>query len=417
MISYNFDPTADYLAAVTYGPDSMAMLDMLLKTDAKIVVCALNYHKFAESDQDFELLKQYCKEKNLRFEGLDADQLPEDKQIKDDEPFSDWARRTRYDFFREMYTKYNAAGLLIAHQQDDLIETYLLQKQRNRKLAKYGISEISTNMGMLIIRPLLRYSRQDLLDYLAENRVPYSTSFSRFEDEMMRNPIRRDIISKMTEIDRENLIAEMEAINSETDSLVKDFDEDIAGGEELEIRALIALPADEFARTLVKFVSASPDHPSLSADDIADIRKLCLAPQPNLIKKLKGNTYIIKEYDVLTIGNNFEALPYSYVLESPGEMHTDQFDLDFSMGAEDRGITKDDYPITIRSALPADNYVVHGYLEPVRQLYSFWKMSVKLRYLWPVFVNKDGKIIYVPRFRHNFREYHTSVLKLHVKVE
>ena len=417
MISYNFDPTADYLAAVTYGPDSMAMLDMLLKTDAKIVVCALNYHKFAESDQDFELLKQYCKEKNLRFEGLDADQLPEDKQIKDDEPFSDWARRTRYDFFREMYTKYNAAGLLIAHQQDDLIETYLLQKQRNRKLAKYGISEISTNMGMLIIRPLLRYSRQDLLDYLAENRVPYSASFSRFEDEMMRNPIRRDIISKMTEIDRENLIAEMEAINSETASLVKDFDEDIAEGEELEIRALIALPADEFARTLVKFVSASPDHPSLSADDIADIRKLCLAPQPNLIKKLKGNTYIIKEYDVLTIGNNFEALPYSYVLEGPGEMHTDQFDLDFSMGAEDRGITKDDYPITIRSALPADNYVVHGYLEPVRQLYSFWKMPVKLRYLWPVFVNKDGKIIYVPRFRHNFQEYHTSVLKLHVKVE
>ncbi len=416
MISYNFDPTADYLAAVTYGPDSMAMLDMLLKTDAHIVVVALNYHKFAESDEDFELLQKYCKEKNLRFEGLDADTLPEDKQMRDDETFSEWARRTRYDFFKEIYTKYHAAGLLIAHQQDDLIETYLLQKQRNRKLAKYGLSDVSTNMGMLIIRPLLHYSRQDILDYLAENRVPYSSSFSRFEDEMM-NPIRRDVISKMTEIDRENLIAEMDAVNSETTELVHDFDEDIADGEELEIRALIALPPDAFARTLVKFVSASPDHPSLSADDIADIRKLCLAPQPNLIKKLKGNTYLIKEYDVLTIGNNFEALPYSYVLEAPGELHTDQFDLDFSMGAEERGSTKDDYPVTIRSALPADNYVVHGYLEPVRQLYSFWKMPVKMRYVWPVFVNKDGKIIYVPRYRQNFREYHTSVLNLHVKPE
>ncbi|MCR5490719.1 MAG: tRNA lysidine(34) synthetase TilS [Bacilli bacterium] len=416
MISYHFDPTADYLAAVTYGPDSMAMLDMLLKTEAHIVVCALNYHKFAESDEDFELLKAYCKEKGLRFEGLDANDLPAEKQIKEGESFSDWARTTRYDFFKTMYAKYDAAGLLIAHQQDDLLETYLLQKQRNKQLAKYGLSEISTNMGMLIIRPLLHYSREDLLEYLAENRVPYSASFSRFENEL-NNPIRRDVIAHMTEIDRENLIAEMNAINSETAELVKDFDEDIAEGEELEIRALIALPPDAFAATLVKFVSASPDHPSLSADDIAKIRKLCLAPQPNLTMKLKGNTYLIKEYDLLTIGNNFEALPYSYVLEKPDVLHTDQFDLDFTMGAEDRGITSDDYPVTIRSALPSDNYVVHGYLESVRQLYSFWKMPVKMRYLWPVFVNKDGKIIYVPRYRTNFREYHTSILKLHVQVD
>ena len=44
------------------------------------------------------------------------------------------------------------------------------------------------------------------------------------------------------------------------------------------------------------------------------------------------------------------------------------------MGAEDRNIKPEDYPITIRTALTHDTYVVHGYLESIHALYSMWKM-------------------------------------------
>ena len=417
MISYKFDPTADYLAAVSYGPDSMAMLDMLIKKGTNIVVCGLNYHSFEGSDADFFALQIYCEAKKIRFEGLDTATLPEEEKIKEGQSFSDWSRDVRYAFFKKMYEKYHAAGLLIAHQQDDLIETYLMQRDRNLKGARYGLSETTVRMGMLVIRPLLNYSRDDLLEYDAENHVPYSVSFSRFQDENMRNPLRRDVIAKMTEIDRDNLIREMEARNSETRELVSDVAEDIAAGDELEIRVLIALPQDEFAGALLRFVQTFSDCPSLTPEEIADIRRMCLAPQPNLSKKLKGDWYLMKEYDILTVGRDPKALPYTYVLEAPGELHTPQFDLDFSMGAEDRGIKPEDYPLTIRSALPTDNYVIHGYLEKVRALYSTWNMPVAIRSLWPVFINKDGKIIYVPRYRIQFREYHTSVLKMHIDPE
>ena len=85
------------------------------------------------------------------------------------------------------------------------------------------------------------------------------------------------------------------------------------------------------------------------------------------------------------------------------------------MGAEDRKIMPEDYPITIRTAIPTDFTVCDSYLQHVRTLYKSWQMPYRLRFVWPVFVNKNGKIIYVPRYRVGFSEYHTSVLKIHLK--
>lgn len=412
MLDYKFDPKATYLVAGTYGPDSMALIDMLRHEDGKFVVCSINYHKFAESGEDFKSLKGYCESVGLEFVGLDTDALPEKEKYKEGDDFKEWARKVRYDFFKKTYAEKKASALFLAHQQDDLIETYLLQKQRKGQIAYYGLSPVSTVEDMLVVRPLLNYSRQDLLEYNAENRVPYSKQDSSFQDNYIRNPIRRDVISKMNEVDRENVLQEMRAANDETIGLTKSINTKIDEGEELDIRGLIALPRDEFAATLVRFVAKSDSSVQLTPEDIAGIRKMFLAPQPNLTYKLSGDTFVIKEYDVITIGHDPNELPYSYKLDKPGVLDADAFYLDFSMGAEDRNIHEDDYPLTIRSVLPADNYVVHGYLEPVRRLYSVWKMPVKLRAIWPVFVNKDGKIIYVPTYRADFREYHTSVLRI-----
>ena len=416
MLDYKFDNSSSYLVAGTFGSDSMALIDMMIKEGVKPIVCSINYHKFEGSDSDFASLKSYCEKNGLIFEGFDTDSLPEEEKYHQGD-FKEWARKLRYGFFKKIYDKYNASALFVAHQQDDLIETYLLQKQRKRRLAHYGLSPISTVNSMVVVRPLLNYSKSDLQEYDEENHVPFSASTSKMEDEHMKNSIRKDVISKMSEIDRENVLDEMRLANDETIGLQRSINHTIEEGEELDIRALIALPEDGFVSAITKLVSSAPEKISLKAKDFSAIRAFCLAPQPNLSMKLNGSTYLIKEYDVITIGHHPDELPYSYVLEKPGKLDTPYFELDFSMGAEDRNITSDDYPITIRSVLPGDNYVVHGYLEPVRRLYSIWKMPIQIRYTWPVFINKDGKIIYVPRFRLVFRECHTSILKMKTTIQ
>ena len=416
MLDYKFRKRATYLCACTYGPDSMALLDMLQKEGIKPVVVSINYHKFEESAEDYVKLASYCGQRGLVLEYLDCGDLPADKAYHEGEPFKEWARNVRYGFFKEVYDRHKAAGLVIAHQQDDLLETYLIRRQREGKRANYGMSPVTTQEGMVIIRPLLHYTRQELLEYNEENRVPFSVKRSHYEDQFVLSPIRQQI-NAMSMIDRENLIAEMESANDEKIKLANEFSRAVDDGEELEIRPLIALSADEFAGTLIRFVSRATEDIELDEEKIAAIRKLCLSPAPNASLKLGEVTYLIKEYDILILGRNYEEVLYEYKLEAPGTLETPDFKLDFSMGAEDRGITAEDYPLTIRTAKPNDRYVVHGFLEPVISLYSTWKMPVRLRFVWPIFVNKNGKVVYVPRYRRYFREYHSSKLEMNVREE
>ena len=253
-----------------------------------------------------------------------------------------------------------------------------------------------------------------MLEYDEENRVPYSSTKGAFEDQFTRSAVREQI-NALSEIERANLIDEMQFTNDDKLQMIQDFRDSIDDGEELEIRPLIALSPDEFASTLVRFVSRSPDNVVLKSGDFQKIRKFCLTPLPFSSLHLGKETYLIKQYDVLILGKNYDEIAYSYVLEKPSVLDTPDFFLDFSMGAEDRGITAEDYPLTIRTATTSDNFVVHNYLEPVHLLFSTWKMPVRLRGLWPIFINKNGKVIYVPRYRRAFREYHTSILRMHVQ--
>lgn len=135
MKKLNIDKNKTYLLACSYGPDSMALLDKLIKEHFKIVVCHVNYHKRDISDFEEESLRKYCLDHNILIEILDTSSL---KVVGN---FQAWARDVRYEFFNTCYKKYDAAGLFVAHQQDDLIETYILQKNRNNYVNYFGIQE------------------------------------------------------------------------------------------------------------------------------------------------------------------------------------------------------------------------------------------------------------------------------------
>lgn len=413
MLNYKFSKKANYLCACTYGPDSMALLDMVQKEGVKPIVVCINYHMFENSTDDYIQLAAYCGAHGLTFEYLDAKSLPPEEAFHEGADFKAWARALRYRFFKQIYTKHKAAGLFIAHTQDDVLELYIMQKEHNVKGADYGMSDLTELDGMIVIRPLLHYTKQDLLEYNEENRVPFSHSKQAYEDQYTRNAIRAKL-NAMSEIERENLINEMKFENADKFELVSDFRESIEDGEELEIRPLIALSQDEFITAVTHFVSKGVESIVLEPEDFDKIRKFCLAPVPYASLHLDGDTYLIKQYDVLLLGRNYEEKAYEYTLEKPGKLKNEHFELDFSMGAEDRNIHDEDYPLTIRTATPTDRFMVHGYLEPVHLLFSTWKMPPRLRGLWPIFINKAGKVIYVPRYRRYFREYHSSILHMNV---
>ena len=88
------------------------------------------------------------------------------------------------------------------------------------------------------------------------------------------------------------------------------------------------------------------------------------------------------------------------------------FAIDFSGGAEDRNIKDDDYPLSIRRPLPNDEYQIKDYKSKVKRLFIDWKMPNRIRAIWPAVYNKDGRLIYIPRYSKEFEDKHKSVFKI-----
>jgi tRNA(Ile)-lysidine synthase len=406
-VNYPFQPTSTYLVACSYGPDSMALLHLIMKETKNIVVCHVNYHKRNISDLEEESLRLFCSENNLLFEKLDAP-----KNTK--ENFQSWARELRYDFFSEMFAKHKAEALFVAHQQDDLIETYLIQKQRNSRVNYYGIEPVIHMKNITIVRPLLSFSKQDLLDYCHENHVPFSIDVSNFELKYLRNKIRHQVVNKMTEIERYQILKEIASSNENLTAKKEEASKIISGQKEIAISTLLELSSEDFNEAIIQFVKQSAKYAPLSEKQLAEIRKVCLSKTPNIDIPLAIGLTLFKEYDTLVINEQVSSEAYSFVLEKPGTLETKYFDLDFTTEAEDRNIHLEDYPLTIRTFEPKDRYEVDGNFCEVRRLFIDWKMPMRLRSSWPLVVNKDGIIIYIPRYRKNFVE--TKKSKFIVKV-
>ena len=402
-------PKTKYLVACSFGPDSMALLDMLQKVTEPqfIIVCFVNYHKRKEADEEQKQIKKYCEEKNLILEIASAPKKYEGN-------FQTWAREFRYGFFEKMYKKYNAAGLFIGHHQDDLIETYLIQKQRKAAVKEYGIASVCSRNDMMIYRPLLKYSKKELLKHCQVNEIPFSIDTTNLENKYLRNIFRHNVVEHMGAVERENILKEIEEMNSERKEFVEDLEKKVSFGTELNIREIIALTKSEFATTLYKFFENAPEHVPLSNGRIDEIRKLCLSPQPNISMEVSKGIVLVKEYDVIFLARTSELTwkPYSYTMEVPGKLETIEFNIDFTQGAPDRNIKPKDFPITIRSPKEGDKVHIANYNCELRRLFIDWKLPSRFRSIWPVVVNNKGQIIYVPRYRKNFEERHTSKFEL-----
>ena len=115
----------------------------------------------------------------------------------------------------KLYKEYGYDALLVAHHQDDLIETYLMQKRRQNCPNYFGISQKTIIKGMTVIRPLLSFSKKELEEYCVDNHVPFAIDKTNFDTSILRNKIRHEVIAKMSNEDRKNLLKEIKSYQSD----------------------------------------------------------------------------------------------------------------------------------------------------------------------------------------------------------
>ena len=387
----NLEKNKKYLLACSYGPDSMALFDMLLKEGYRFAVAHVNYHLRKEADDEEIELRNYCLTHGV---GIYVKSVRENLG---DSNLEAKCRDIRYNFFIDVVKQNGFDALLVAHQEDDLIETYLMQKKRKNLVNYFGIKEISYFTDVEIIRPLLKYRKKELLIYCRMFAVPYAIDKTNLEDHFLRNQLRHSVVEKMTPEERKEILEE---IDSENQKLAKIF-EKISNIKSNKIEEYNRLNDTEFLYAIVLLGRKIKSDFTISKEQGEELRKVLLCDKPN-VSLTVDELVFVKEYDSFSIKEDSETCDFEYVLNEPGKLDTPYFSLDFTRDPSRRNVSPDDYPLTIRNARAGDAYRILDYEKELRRLFIDWKMPVSLRNRWPIIVNKDGVIIYVPRYQKDF---------------
>ena len=182
------------VVAVSGGPDSMCLLDILQKNREKLniqlFVAHINHGIRKNSTIDEEYVENYCKNHNIDFFVLHADVIK--RATEEKRGIEETGRTVRYEFFDEVLSKTNSNKIAIAHNSNDNAETIIMNMLRGSGTA--GLKGIEVKKDNKYIRPLIKCEREEIELYCKENVLNPRHDESNDENVYTRNKIRNIVI-------------------------------------------------------------------------------------------------------------------------------------------------------------------------------------------------------------------------------
>ncbi|MCR4416541.1 MAG: tRNA lysidine(34) synthetase TilS [Ignavibacteria bacterium] len=182
------------------GPDSTFLIQFFLIIrnlfNLKIYAAHLN-HKLRgkQSDEDEEFVKEFCKKNKIEclIETSDIKKIAQETKRSIEET----ARLERYRLFNEALQKFKANKIATGHTLNDNIETMIFNFIRGSGVS--GLRGIPVKRDN-IIRPLMGLTKEEILDFLKEENIPFRIDTTNFEEDYSRNFIRNKVIPLLLEL-------------------------------------------------------------------------------------------------------------------------------------------------------------------------------------------------------------------------
>ena len=206
-----FEANKRYLLACSGGLDSMALAHLLHAAGIQLELAHVNFGlRGTESDGDEEFVKNWAQDRSLAIHIHQANTVEwsEKKGIS----IQMAAREIRYQFFEEIRNQKNLEGIILAHHQDDQLETIFLNLVRGTGIE--GLYGMSARRGWLI-RPLLPFSRAQLESYMEEVKQTWREDRSNATNDYKRNKLRHSGLPAIYNLEpdtRQNLLQSFERL-------------------------------------------------------------------------------------------------------------------------------------------------------------------------------------------------------------
>ena len=407
---FTFHKGDSIVVGCSAGPDSMALVDMLLKIREKynlsLIVAHVNHNLRKQSVQEEEYLRNYCEKHHIMFEGMIITEYGDDN-------FHNEARNIRYDFFEKIVHKYQANYLMTAHHGDDLVETILMRITRGSNLNGYSGFKKIVDMGdYQIVRPLLNYTKQELEEYDKKNHVMYYIDDSNMKDKYTRNRYRKYILPFLKEEDPNihlkylkfsTVLSEAnQFIEHERDKALKKVIHkdvlDILAFKELDSfiqKEVLYYMLDEFYQD--DLILINDKHIELLLNLIYSNRANAFVNLPNEVIATK--TYQELELKKVTTEITTYEVELSKYVELPNHHVIEQLDELSGTGNDTCRLLSSEIslPLTVRTRRFGDRMAVKGNgTKKIKDIFIDKKVKLSDRDLWPVVVDAKGVVVWLP---------------------
>lgn len=205
---YNLiDKDDKIVAAVSGGPDSISLLDILYKLNYNICVAHVNHGLRENAVIDQKFVEDFCNKRNIP---CFVKQIKL-KELKDKMTLEEAGRKERYDFFYEVMKSQKCNKIATAHNSNDNAETVIMNIIRGSGVSGLkGIEPIRDN----VIRPLIEITRKEIEAYCKENELNPRHDESNDEDIYTRNKVRLKVIPYIEENINSNVVNNINRLSS-----------------------------------------------------------------------------------------------------------------------------------------------------------------------------------------------------------
>lgn len=370
------------ICAVSGGADSMALLWAmhLLKDKLAISLEAAHFNhnlRGAESDRDEAFVLDFCKNHGI------VCHVGRGVVESGEKGLEAAARDARYAYLHSL------SGIIAtAHTADDNAETLLMHLVRGTGLK--GLGGITPKTDRLI-RPMLTVTRQEVLNFLEAENIPYVTDSSNETDDFLRNRIRHHVMPLLKQENPslgENL--SLTALNLRRDAEALDA----LAEPTCEVEKLLCMEPAMQTRAITKLL-LSWGVPEPERQHVELVQKLLVSKNPSAGGDFPGNVRIVRQYGKLIKQEATEDLP-EILLNNPGITHIPQWGVRVTCtpadGLNDGWRVHTEGTLVLRSRKEGDHITLSGGTKSLKKLFIDRKIPASRRSCIPVIADDLGVV-------------------------
>ncbi|GAE37309.1 tRNA lysidine(34) synthetase TilS [Halalkalibacter akibai] len=412
--------------AVSGGPDSIALLHYLWSRksveEIEVIACHVNHQlRGQEADIDAMFVKEFCQKHDIDYleKKVNVKEYAKEKQIGTQVA----ARELRYAWFAELLQTSNAK-LATGHHGDDQVETMMMKMVRGIvPIHTYGIP-IKRKLGNgLIIRPFLGITKAEIEQYCIEACIKPREDSSNHSRSYTRNRFRKEVMPLLKKEnpnihihmqrqnewggDDETLLMQL-AEDQLSNVLIKKSEQNVTISRTSLLNSSVALQ-----RRVIHLILSylyGENSPAITSIHIEQVLSILEHNKTSAELHLSNTLKVRRDYDLchFSMGSMNRMEEQAQTLTIPGEVKFGDWTLTTSelenvhvnegqhqLILDERIITQ---PLIIRGKQVHDRMECRGLegTKKVSRLFIDRKISRQDRENWPLLVDGNGEVLWVP---------------------